>query len=823
MGKTTASVLLAGLLLAGLAPAAARAQEGLVVKEIVFEGNRRWGTSSLKVRIETKEGERFSEKELDRDVSELLGFFRRVTVSKEVVDGGLRIVFVVEENPEVTSVICRDFSAISREDIDREVFTKKGYPFAEFRVQRDRQRLVEILKREGFYFAEVNAAVGDYAGGKQVVFTAVEGPRVNVDDIVFVGNESFGEGDLRDQMLLRVRSLLRPGRFVERTLRQDLISIADFYRDEGYLDAVVTLRDLSFTGDNEYVVITIGVTEGRPYRISRVEIAGGESFPEDRTSLRQLLRVEEGAVRRVEDIEESRRRLGNYYLENAYYDADVRVESDDDSAARTSVLRFVVREGRPARIRRIDLEGNVVTRDDVIRRNLSIRAGGPLNSVELRKSMSRLEALGYFEAGSLDYDILDTDAEGVKDVEISLAEGRTGSLQFAGTFGSDAGFALVFGASKQNFDYRDVPDDWYNPASSLASFISGEHYTGGGQSLALSLSPGTSLSSYRLAFNEPWFLSEYLFYGPSDEVEESPFAFGFEFYHLVDVRLSYDEKRTGIELHTGKVWRRPGGVFDDVVRAHLSFRWESVDIDELEDDAPPNAFVFEGRNAVRKMSLVLGFTRVDLPSYPGEGFELDATYTLGGGPFGGDVDFHLLEAGGTVYKTLYTTRDESRHILSLSGRVGWARESGSTDQVPIYERFFAGGLSTVRGFDYAEVGPRASGNPFTDAGREQIMESIARGRGQPTGGEAMWLARLEYGVPVYEPVLRGVVFVDAGNVTDTWTDDLLKTYRVAAGFGIRLKIPLLGPVPLALDLGWPLRKERGDGTRVLSFFIDRPF
>jgi outer membrane protein insertion porin family len=217
------------------------------------------------------------------------------------------------------------------------------------------------------------------------------------------------------------------------------------------------------------------------------------------------------------------------------------------------------------------------------------------------------------------------------------------------------------------------------------------------------------------------------------------------------------------------------------------------------------------------------WSHVDLPAYPGEGFELDAGYTYAGGPLGGDTDFHRLEAGATVYKTLYTTREEARHILSLSGRIGWAREFGDSEQVPIFERFFLGGHSTVRGFDYGEVGPRASGNPYTNEGRERIIETTAKGKGQPTGGEGMWRARLEYGIPVAEPWIRGLVFSDMGNVTDGFDEDLASKTRASLGVGIRFRIPYLGPIPIAVDFAWPFRSERGDGERVFSFSFDRPF
>jgi outer membrane protein insertion porin family len=822
LGVGTAVAL--GVLLLALSPAAA--QEGMSVKEITFSGNRQWNTSSLKLKLSTKEGQRFSEKSLADDISMLLTFFARVTADRQVDGDGVRVSFIVEENPIVSSLIFREFSAIdpASAEVSPKIFTRRGFPFAEFRVFQDSQTLVELLKEEGRYFAEVQAAVGDYGVGRQVVFTAFEGPEVEVEEIRFTGVTTQEEDDLRDQMDTQESGLFTPGEFILSRLERDLIRLAQFYRDEGWFDAVVTLKDLAFSPDNEEVTITVAVEEGQRYVLTDIVFEGGETFPADRSQLEEKVVVERGKAPREEDIDLTRRAIGNFYLENAFYDVDVVTRLENDASTHESRLLVKITEGRPAQVRFIQIEGNIQTRDDVIRRNLSIHPGGPLDSIQLRKSLSRIENLGYFDmADGVKSRIEDTETDGEKDVVLTVKEGRTGSLQLAGAIGSESGLALIFNARKNNFDYSDLPDDPYNPLSIIGSFFTGERFTGGGQSLDLLLSPGTEVSQFGLTFTEPWFLDEYILYGPSGEIEETPFSFRIDLYHRIDGRLSYEQTRTGIGLGTGKSWRKPGRIFDDVWNARIAFAWENVRIDELDRDAPPNAYVFEGQNAVHKVSFDFLWSHVDLPAYPGEGFELDAGYMLAGGPFGGETDFHRVEAGGTIYKTLYTTRKEARHILSLTGRIGWAHEFGDTDQVPIFERFFLGGHSTIRGFDYGEVGPRASGNPYTNEGRERIIETTANGRGEPTGGEGMWRARLEYGIPIAEPWIRGLCFSDMGNVTDGFDRDLASKTRAALGVGVRFRIPYLGPVPIALDFAFPFRSERGDGERVFSFSFDRPF
>ncbi|MEN8149922.1 MAG: outer membrane protein assembly factor BamA [Planctomycetota bacterium] len=789
-----------------------------MVKEIAWEGNLR-NEADLETLIQTKEGQILSQAVLAEDVSTLLGFYESVTTREEPVSGGVRIVFVVQEYPVLSSVVFRGFEDLDEDDfeeMEKSLRTQKWHAFAEYTVQLDRGRIEEYLRRKGYYFAEVRASQGAYRGGRQVLFTAIMGPEVTIDDIRFEGNVYFGEGDLDDWMLSRENGFWELGRFDRRKLDQDLIMIAKKYRSEGFLDATVELKDLSFSADKEEVTITIGVQENQAYRIESVVIEGGGTFPEDHAELRELVRMEPGDRRREEDIFTDLARLQRFYLEHAYFNCRVQRVTSDDPRTRKTKIKFVITEGKPVRVRRVDITGNAVTRDRVVRRNLGVHPGGPLNSVELAKSRSRLEATGFFEMGSVNTVVKDTDDPGWKDVLVDLREGRTGSLRFSAGVNSDLGLVALIAFKKKNFDYADVPERF-------AKFFEGTAFTGGGQTLDLILQPGNNYATYKLAFTEPWFLDHYLITGPAEEFEETPWSFGVDLVHTRFSRFNYDSGRTGFGFSTGKAWRNPERRFDDVIRASTSFRIENVRIDGLGTDSPPNAYLFKGLTRENRMGFGLSWARVDLPASPGRGFLTDIGFDLAGGPFGGEVDYWKVQAGITQFNTLWTDRKERRHLLELKFRIGGSKPYGSSDQVPPFDRFYAGGRNTIRGFEYGTVGPRAEGNPNTNRGRQKIERSLRSGDGDPMGGETMWLFRSQYGFPVYDQFLRGVVFVDGGNTADNWNTNLWTRTRVAAGFGIRVKVPFFGPTPLAFDFAWPLRDEEGDDLQVISFSIDRPF
>ena len=201
--------------------------------------------------------------------------------------------------------------------------------------------------------------------------------------------------------------------------------------------------------------------------------------------------------------------------------------------------------------------------------------------------------------------------------------------------------------------------------------------------------------------------------------------------------------------------------------------------------------------------MILGVRVADLDNFnrPGEGYRLNVTYEYAG--LGGDLDFHKVFLDAEYYQTISEDAEGRRHVLFFIGKFGYVTEAGDSRDVPIYERFFAGGQNSLRGFEFRGVGPMSNGSP--------------------DGGKAVVLGSLNYSFPLYEDLLGGVFFLDSGSVASELSADELSDFRVSVGFGIRLKIDLLGPVPFAIDFGIPLIKFDDDVTQIISFSLDRRF
>jgi outer membrane protein assembly factor BamA len=271
-------------------------------------------------------------------------------------------------------------------------------------------------------------------------------------------------------------------------------------------------------------------------------------------------------------------------------------------------------------------------------------------------------------------------------------------------------------------------------------------------------------------------------------------------------------------------WLLPGEDLDDAFNLGLRPKVERIRISDIGSEAPPNAWFIEGGNTVHAVTLSWLWRRIDQEHATERGFRLLVESEYSGGVLGGDFDYWKNQGEASRVWTLFRDADERAHTLKarVGGGVAMSLEGGV--DVPLVERLFAGGaggIGAVRGYSYAGLGPHGEGNPFTNPG--QVRRSIEANHGEPMGGDAMAVASLEYGFPIVDEFLRGAAFADAGNCGFS-TGDLKRDWRLAAGFGILIKVqPLFGAVPLRFDFGWTILDVDGDDEQVLSFEFQRFF
>lgn len=756
--------------------------EGLPVRQILIEGNERISVPSILAAIQTREGSALSAVVLDADLKRLyeLGFYG-VEAFAEANGDGVDVRIVVKENSRIAAVRFSGMNNLKKADIDSAVSLRPGQFASDMMLQLLTRDIEDLYRKKGYLFADVKVQKFGTPEGIELTVRVIEGRRVAVASVKVVGNTHLDSKSLRRIMRTRTSGWLRK-RYLDRdVLDQDIIAIRNWYRAEGFPDVRIDLGDVWFNQKRNRASITIIVDEGLRYKVRELRFEGNELFSD--AEIDAVVDMEAGDFLQDRLVSQAQRAIKKIYGERAYIDATVSPQPIwDDSEPGVCDLVIRIREGEKIYLGKIRIEGNRLTQDKVIRRQISLAPGDPIDFEEIRRTYNRLSESGYFEPDSvrIDPDSTPGNREApVRDYVIGVDEGQTGWVRFALGLGSNSGVIGDVTLTKRNFDITDLPE-------SFSDVLAGEAFTGGGQTLQLQLSPGTELSRYRLAFREP-----FLF--------DTKNSFDADLYRRLRLRFDYDEARVGSQIALGRYLSR----FNPDLSVDLRLRLEQVHLDNFDTDAPQDAFDWEGRTNVASLRPSLVYRQLDAPVQPTKGFRAELAYEMVGYFLGGDVDMNKVTAEARGFFPVHEDTLGRRHVLSLWSRLGWSEATRGTRRVPIFERFFAGGRESIRGFEFRGVGPHQEG--------------------EPVGGDVLMLYGAEYEFPLVTDVLRGTAFIDAGTVSESVHTEDFRHIRASLGFGFRLKIPFLGQVPLALDFGFPIYKQDEDDRQTVSFSLGAPF
>jgi outer membrane protein insertion porin family len=848
------------LLVPGLAGRAS-AQAGARVAAVEFKGNRTLDSDVLRQSLRTKKGQPLDQSILNEDIKSLYDLFATVAVETKQEGDEVTITFVVTENALAADVVVKGVDGVSNSDVRAVMDTAKGRPIASFRVDNDARKIERLYRLKGYHFVQVTTEITDSEAGKVVTFNVLEGPQVSVDKLLFIGNDHVARSKLLDFIATHERGFLglKGGEYVEETLVKDRTSLVNVYRREGYLNAQVLIEDVQFNDEKTRAYITIRITEGPAFTTGAIDIVGADSYPGGKDALKALLRIETGKRFRTDDLVKSIDAIEAAYHDEGFF--SVVVDAQDRASGSTVDMTLKIDEQSKVKVRNLTIVGNEITQDKVIRREISVYPGEVLNQNEVDKSKRRLESLRYFQHVTASVVKLGPgDDPNLRDVKFEVDDtAKTGQVRFSVGASSDLGVMGSVTVTKHNFDWRDTPEHF-------SDIFAGRAFTGAGQTFQLELSPGQTFSRYALSFTEPW-------------IFDKPISFGWEIALSKFSRFDYDVDKKGAGFTLGRRLTFEGKKYDTVMGISGTTRLESIDLSNLGDNSTSTAYLAEGTNTLVAERFAFRIDRVDNSAAPTDGWFAQVTPEIG---FAGDLRLFKTELEARRFFTLWKTDDERLHTLTIGGRAGYVGALGSSSQadpnlfgeryVPIYERFLAGGSQDyqVRGFAFGGAGPHGKGNPFLgrQPGESQnernnrlgtTEQDILESNGDPLGGNVALAGTIQYGYPIYEDVLGGVVFMDAGLVRDSTGNSsglshqqfdalqrqlqsggsrqqslarqltydngpsLLNDVRVSIGFGFRIKIAALGSAPIALDFGFPIRTQPGDDKQVLSFSIAQNF
>jgi outer membrane protein assembly complex protein YaeT len=431
-------------------------------------------------------------------------------------------------------------------------------------------------------------------------------------------------------------------------------------------------------------------------------------------------------------------------------------------------VRYEMTERPAAKVGQIIIYGNKVTKQNVILRQIPLYPGQVLTYPDLRVAERNLARLNIFEADQEKgirptVEVQDPDGPNpIKDIAVHVEETRTGSLMFGLGVNSDAGLSGSIVLNERNFDIL-------RPPTSLDDLLSGRAWRGAGQEFRAEAVPGTQFQRYTVSFREP-----FLF--------DTPYSLGISAYYYDRLFNEYTETRLGARVTLG---RR----LNDYWSVSGTIRAEDVGVHDVQPFEPIQITEDEGQHFIVGLRGSLSRDSRDSFLRPTSGSLVEVS----GEEVVGAYNFPILSLEANKYWTVYQRADGSgRWVIAARSQTSWCGSNA-----PVFERFYAGGFRSLRGFEFRGVGPSINGFKI--------------------GGDFMFLNSLELQIPILaNDNLYAVTFLDTGTVEQNVS---ISDYRVSVGFGLRIVVPMLGPVPIALDFGFPIVKESFDNKQVFSFWV----
>ena len=437
-------------------PSLALAEGGdQVIAEIVIRGNRRIEAGAIRARIGSKVGEGFDPGQVPKDIGEIhsLGFFRNVRVLADRTDAGLVLIYEVEENPIVRQISISGNENIEGDKIRDALTLTTGSTLDYPLLFENRQRVEALYRAEGYYLGSVAFEIeplGEAAVG--IHFNIDEKDKLKLLEIVFEGNEHFSDSELTEGFQTRTWRfwsyatswLDNSGTYSEPLFFQDLRRAERKYTDAGFLQARVGKPEVRI--DEEGLVVVVGIEEGELFRVGQLDVTGDSTV--DIESLRDKLKLKEGEVFNRSFLNDDIAALTEHYQDRGFYFAQVTFVSNLSEASEAVDVDFEVRKGPLYFIRRIDIAGNGITRDPVIRREIPIAEGQLYSQHSVLLARSKVERLGFFE--EVDFQMQPTEEPDQLDLKVSVVERPTGSLSFGAGFSSQDGLAVNGSLSQSN-------------------------------------------------------------------------------------------------------------------------------------------------------------------------------------------------------------------------------------------------------------------------------------------------------------------------------------------------------------------------------------
>ena len=783
---------------------------GKEIRRVVVVGARRVDPDDVRVTMKLRRGSTCTDPAVTRDAKALwnMAYFDDLQIESDPLGAGIKLTIRLVERPAIRKVIYNGNDEVDADDIDETISLEPGTILSVPDVESQADSMRQLYSEEGFFLANVEYELRRVPGDTNqvdIVFKIDEGAEVEVRRISFVGNRELPAAELLKIMQTNETGMFSflsdRNKFSRSAFDEDLTRVQAWYYDKGYLMMRPGRPTVELTADRAYVDITIPVEEGPRFRIREFDImetdgAGNEvETVAPKPDLRKMVKLKPGDWFSRSKISEGIEGISRAYRDSGYALVEMVPGTDLDQENHLVDVTINILRGPLVYIERIHVRGNTKTRDAVIRREFRVSEGDPYHQSKLEDGRALVTQLGYFER--VDVSEQEGTSRDQMVINVEVAEKPTGTFQVGAGFSSLESFIVTAQVQQQNLFGR-------------------------GQTLGLNLQVSGIRQQIDLNFVEPWFLG-------------SEWSLGFGLFKRIRDFRDFRQDSTGANVTTGHP------LFNPRFRIFLRYEFENVNISQPRgnllgvggDLANTFSNIFIA-NAFRdgitsSLRFTLNWDNRDNRLAATRGIFANYAVQIADQYLGSDNTFVRQTAFSRFYRKAF-----GPVVFKANLEMGLIT---SRKSVPVFERFYLGGIYTIRGYRLQSVGPQAGVASAGDPNLPIINE------GRPIGGDFQAFYNIEFEFPLIEAVgIKGVVFTDGGNAWNVFAFrdgfgncqapvspqadpssapcGIHGILRYSVGFGLRWFSPL---GPLRFEWGIPIRRRPQDSPIRFEFTIGQSF
>jgi len=734
------------------------------IASIDVRGNEILDDDVVLMRLKIQPGDAYDPKAVNAELKSLyaLGYFDDIEIALEDTADGKRLIINVKEKPLIQAITVEGAQELDADDLLAAIATKTGAVLNPQVLADDMGKIRELYRKDGYYNAKVDYKL-DQADAKRARLNIIvdEGNKLYVTDIIIQGAKQLDQDDLKDELALNERGMLSwitgSGILREEILDRDAAALEAYYGNRGFLNAKVGQPAVSYSDTG--ITVTFQVEEGDRYKVASVNFTGEMiAAPEE---LNKVVAMDDVADKKEyfdrslmrNDLQKLSEHYSNFGY--AFAEADVNVARNEND--KTVDITYAMSKGAKVTIGRVLIEGNSKTRDNVIRREMRLADGDLYNGSQLRRSNARLNKLDFFDTVEITPE--PTASPNALNLRVKVKEKPTG--QFAAGVGYSS-YSQVF----------------------FSGQILERNLFGMGYQLGFKGTISAKSADYTATFWNPHY-------------NDTNLGVGVSLYNTLNEYSDYDKKSVGGRVLFGY----PLGEYTNL---SWNYRLEQYTIEDVDDDADKVIKDIEGDNWASALYGSIKRDTTDRRINPTKGTTNQFSVEYGGGLIGGDDDFIKYVADSNAYYPLFLET-----IIHLHAQAGYVMENGS-DKIPPFERFYLGGMNSVRGYEERSISPL-----YDDKDASQGYDE-----GDEKGGNKSFFFNAEYLVPLHKEMgILGLVFFDAGQAWDEDEKVDFDLYK-SVGAGVRWYSPL---GPLRLEYGYPLDEIDNERKGRFEFSVGQFF